>query len=141
MNREGVLSVLNLLIAKKMSGKENVLHALKDYAEGMSLREASINRGVSFFTLRSLALRIDLKVGDRVVSKKFLSDVIPVVIRSVEIVIRYERRPVCMICGREIKSDAHSPEDHLLKNHLDVIERVREKIIEELKRKIEAVAR
>jgi lambda repressor-like predicted transcriptional regulator len=141
MNREGVLSVLNLLIAKKMSGKENVLHALKDYAEGMSLREASINRGVSFFTLRSLALRIDLKVGDRVVSKKFLSDVIPVVIRSVEIVIRYERRPVCMICGREIRSDAHSPEDHLLKNHLDVIERVREKIIEELKRKIEAVAR
>jgi lambda repressor-like predicted transcriptional regulator len=141
MNREGVLSVLNLLIAKKMSGKENVLQALKDYAEGMSLREASINRGVSFFTLRSLALRIDLKVGDRVVSKKFLSDVIPVVIRSVEIVIRYERRPVCMICGREIRSDAHSPEDHLLKNHLDVIERVREKIIEELKRKIEAVAR
>ncbi len=136
-----MLSVLNLLIAKKMSGKENVLHALKDYAEGMSLREASINRGVSFFTLRSLALRIDLKIGDRVVSKKFLSDVIPVVIRSVEIVIRYDRRPVCMICGREIRRDAHSPEDHLLKNHLDVIERVREKIIEELKRKIEAVAR
>jgi lambda repressor-like predicted transcriptional regulator len=141
MNREGVLSVLNLLIAKKMSGKENVLQALKDYVEGMSLREASINRGVSFYTLRSLALRIDLKIGDRVVSKKFLSDVIPVVIRNVEIVIKYDRRPVCMICGREIRRDAHSPEDHLLKNHLDLIERVREKIIEELKRKIEAVAR
>ena len=141
MNREGVLSVLNLLIAKKMSGKENVLHALKDYVEGMSLREASINRGVSFYTLRSLALRIDVKIGDRVVSKRFLSDVIPVVIRNVEIMIRYDRRPVCMICGREIRRDAHSPEDHLLKNHSDVIERVREKIIEELKRKIEAVAR
>jgi lambda repressor-like predicted transcriptional regulator len=141
MNREGVLSVLNLLIAKKMSGKENVLQALKDYVEGMSLREASINRGVSFYTLRSLVLRIDVKIGDRVVSKRFLSDVIPVVIRDVEIMIRYDRRPVCMICGREIRRDAHSPEDHLLKNHLDVIERVREKIIEELKRKIEAVAR
>lgn len=130
-----VESAVEFLVLKMMAGRREILEALLKYVNGTSPSIVCSVYGISKHRFRGSIQRMYNKAKSKTLATLLMKLAIPIILRETGVYIDRSRRPEeCTICGAELYKDF--PESHIKRNHRDIIEREKQKIIFELKRMI-----
>lgn len=132
----GVRRAIRFLVVKAMSGRDNVLLALLEYARWSDSVGVIANRyGIEKGTLKTTIERLKSHAGNHTKALSIAEKIIPEIIDAgVEKVVQtVDFIPFCKLCKTHILNTF--PEDHLIKRHKEEVEKAVTEIIERIRSK------